>query len=199
MRKANLASTCLCALLLAAGAHAQQSFYVGTLSGANENPAVVSSGTGFATVTYDQPTHFLIVDLTFSGLNSANTAAHIHCCIAAPGIVGVATVTPTFTGFPAGTTSGSYLHSFDLTLAGSWNPAFVTAHGGTPAGAEATLAAGLAAGQAYLNIHTSTSPGGEIRTFLAEEIRPVPAISWLGAGLLAMAMAAAGAVALRRG
>ena len=31
------------------------------------------------------------------------------------------------------------------------------------ASAEATLLAGMAAGQTYFNIHTSTSPGGEIR------------------------------------
>jgi hypothetical protein len=199
MLKAKHASIALCAVLLAARGFAQQTFYVGLLNGANENPPSGSAGTGSTTVTYDATAHLLTVDLTFSGLSTGNTAAHIHCCIAAPGIVGVATVTPTFTGFPSGTTSGTYLHTFDLTASGSWNPAFVTAHGGTPAGAEAVLAAGLAAGQAYLNIHSTSSPGGEIRTFLAEEIRSVPAISWLGAGLLAMAMAAAGAVALRTG
>ena len=53
-----------------------------------------------------------------------------------------------------------------MTLASSYNPAFVTAHGGTVAGAEADLLAGLKAGQAYLNIHSSTFPGGEIRGFL---------------------------------
>jgi len=34
--------------------------------------------------------------------------------------------------------------TYDLTLASSWNPAFITAWGGTPAGAEAKLASGLA-------------------------------------------------------
>jgi hypothetical protein len=43
----------------------------------------------------------------------------------------------------------------------------VTANGGTTAGAEAALLAGLEAGQAYLNIHTTMFPGGEIRGFLA--------------------------------
>jgi len=75
---------------------------------------------------------------------------------------GVATTTPTFAGFPLGVTSGSYDNTLDMTLSSSYNPSFVTAHGGI-AGAEAFLFAGIAAGQAYLNIHSQTFPGGEIR------------------------------------
>ena len=55
-----------------------------------------------------------------------------------------------------------------MTAPASYNPAFVTAHGGTAASAAAALLAGLEAGQAYLNIHTTTHPGGEIRGFLQE-------------------------------
>jgi hypothetical protein len=64
-------------------------------------------------------------------------------------------------------TSGTYSHTFDMTDPASYNPAFVTANGGTAASAESVLLAGLLAGQAYLNIHTSTHPGGEIRGVLA--------------------------------
>jgi hypothetical protein len=63
--------------------------------------------------------------------------------------VGVATQVPTFSGFPLGVTSGTYSELFDLTLASSWNPAFITANGGTTAGAEARLTLGLDQGQAY--------------------------------------------------
>jgi hypothetical protein len=48
----------------------------------------------------------------------------------------------------------------------SYNPAFVSANGGTAASAEAALFAGIMAGHAYLNIHTTTFPGGEIEGFL---------------------------------
>jgi hypothetical protein len=61
---------------------------------------------------------------------------------------------------------------FDLTMASSYNPAFVTLHGGTVAGAEAALEAGLLAGETYINIHTQQFPGGEIRGFLSAVPEP---------------------------
>lgn len=135
-----------------------------------ENPASGSPGTGLALISIDTVTHILTVDVTFTGLISGVTASHIHCCVADPGNVGVATQTPTFTGFPSGVTSGSYSNTFDLTLASSFRAGFITANGGTPASAEAVLATGMAAGQTYFNIHTTLFPGGEIRGFLL----PVP-------------------------
>lgn len=145
----------------------EAAIYTANLSGGNENPATPSLGTGNTTVTLDTTTHQLQVIVSFSGLTSGTTASHIHCCIAPNGNAGVATTTPTFTGFPLGVTAGTFNGTFNTTLASSWNPAFITANGGTPASAEAVLAAGLAAGQAYLNIHTTNFPGGEIRGFLA--------------------------------
>jgi hypothetical protein len=57
-----------------------------------------------------------------------------------------------------------------MSLASSYNPAFITAHGGTVAGAQAAFVAGLLSGQTYLNIHTTQFPGGEIRG----QLQPVP-------------------------
>jgi hypothetical protein len=137
-----------------------------------ENPPTGSPGTGFATVTIDNVLNTMLVDVTFSGLTSGNTNAHIHCCVAQGGNAGVATTTPTFTGFPTGAISGTYSHLFDLLQATSWNPAFITANGGTPASAEVVLLAGLAANQTYLNIHTTNFGGGEIRGFLVAAPEP---------------------------
>jgi hypothetical protein len=71
-----------------------------------------------------------------------------------------------FTGFP-NATSGTYNQSFDLSVVGTYNAAFIAAHGGTVASAKAAFIAALKTGQTYANIHDSTFPGGEIRGQLA--------------------------------
>jgi hypothetical protein len=148
--------------------HANVIHYFATLNGPNESPPNTSPGTGSALVTIDTVANTMLVQVSFKDLLGTTTASHIHCCTALPdtGTAGVATTTPSFTGFPIGVTSGAYDHTFNLTLAGSWNPAFITANGGTTTGAEAALLAGLAANKAYLNIHSKVHPGGEIRGFL---------------------------------
>lgn len=112
----------------------------------------------------------------------------------------MATTTPTFAGFPLGVTSGSYSNILDLTQASSYNPAFVTANGGTTAGAEAALAAGFASGTSYLNIHSTTFPGGEIRSFLAIPalVSDIPTLSRVGIGAVVVLLAIAGVFVLRR-
>jgi len=57
-----------------------------------------------------------------------------------------------------------------LTLASSYDPAFVIANGGTVAAVSAALLAGLSAGDTYLDIHSSVFPSGEIRGFLAPAV-----------------------------
>jgi hypothetical protein len=171
----------LAALMLSMSpSHATTITYTANLTGPGESPPNTSPGTGFARVTTDDVLNTLFVDVSFSGLTTGTTASHIHCCTAVPGTgtAGVATTVPTFAGFPLGVTSGTYTNTLDLTLSSSYNPAFVTASGGTVAGAEAALLAGLVAGEAYLNIHTSMFPNGEIRGFLTPVPGPIA-----GAGL----------------
>ena len=156
--------------------------YYGSLSGAIEVPSNSSPGTGKTVVTIDgnfmrvQATFSGLVPLTSAGLPSGTTASHIHAPTPIPlsptSTAGVATTTPTFTGFPNGVQSGTYDRVFDMTLASSYNPAYITANGGTPASAFVALKAAIAAGRSYLNIHSTAFPGGEIRGFLI----PCPSI-----------------------
>jgi hypothetical protein len=162
--------------------------YTATLSGPAESPPVASPGSGSAMLTYDSLLHTLLVDASFSDLIGTVTNAHIHSCTAAANIgnIGVATTLPTFPGFPAGVTAGVYNQLFDLTDPASFNAAFVTNNGGTAASAELALIAGLDAGKAYFNIHTTAFPGGEIRGFMAAVPEPSSLLlSGLGLGLVA--------------
>jgi len=155
------------AAFAATPANAALFVYAGSLTGAQESPPTGSPGTGSTIVTYDDVAHTLHVQVTFSGLIGNTTASHIHVR-EDPSLPngGVATTTPTFAGFPLGVTSGTYDNILDLTMSSSYNPAFITLHGGTIGGAEAALVAALADSRTYLNVHSTVNTGGEIRAAL---------------------------------
>jgi hypothetical protein len=186
-----LAPMVVSALLgLTSAAHAQVNNYTTTLSGPNEAPPNSSPGTGTASVLVNEDFNEITLHVEFSGLTTGTTAAHIHCCTTDPqtGTAGVATQVPSFVGFPLGVTSGTY----DMTLStldeATYNPAFITANGGTADTAEAALLEGIVAGTAYLNIHTTDFPAGEIRGFLIAA--PIPEPTHFG--MLLMGLAAIG-------
>src|SRR5947209_18199438 len=135
----------LCALLVAltwsAVVHVPATLadatYTAVLTGTQQVPPNTSPATGSATVVLSADQTQIAVTVTFSGLTAPAIASHIHD--GAPGTNGPVVIP--FPGFP-NATSGTYSQTFPITPA---------------------LVAELQAGNLYINIHTATFPGGEIR------------------------------------
>lgn len=120
-----------------------------TMTGAQETPPVTTSATGTIDANYNKLTKTLSYTVTFSGLSDSAVAAHIHGL----GEVGIlAPVMQTFNNFPrrkAGTYSGSlYIDGVKFTESD------------------------LLAQRYYVNIHSKTFTGGEIRGQLILAKRP---------------------------
>ncbi len=164
------------AMLAAPVAFAEVTYYRATMSGPAEATPNASPGYGVATIIIDDVAMTMSMSIPFFDLLGTTSAAHLHCCTAAPltGIAGVATAVPNFPGFPTGVSTGLYEQTFNLNDAASYNPTFITNNGGTAASAAAVLLGGIAGNQSYLNIHTDLYPGGEIRGFLVASPVPEP-------------------------
>lgn len=180
------------AVLIAASplpASAAVTVFRADLSGAQEVPPAATPATGTGVVTIDDVLNTMRVQINFSGLIGLTSASHIHCCVPPGQNAGVVTQVPTFVGFPLNVQAGSYDQIFDLTSAATYNPAFVTANGGTPLSARNAFLAGLNAGLAYVNVHTTRFPGGEIRGQLAAVPEPSTwALMLMGFGVAGWAL-----------
>ena len=118
--------------------------FLATLNGASETPPNASTATGSATFTYTIATKMLSGTVTFNGITTPTTVAHIH-----KGAVGVA-------GNPV----------FTLEAAGPFtSPINYT----SPALTDAEYA-DLLANLYYVNIHSTAFPNGEIRGQLMKSV-----------------------------
>jgi len=116
-----------------------------SLDGAQETPAVATTAKGFGVFTIDTAANALNYYVVFSGLGSAETAAHIHG--AASSIHG--TPAGVLVGLPAGSPK-----------VGTWN---------YPESAEELILSG----RTYVNIHSASFGGGEIRGQITPFVVPM--------------------------
>ncbi len=114
-----------------------------TLTGAQETPAVTSTGTGTAKLVFDPALKTIKYDMTWTLGSSTATTTNMHF---------------------HGAEDGSDLKSSGVAIGIT---GFTTANTGTISGTTVPLTdvqvAQLLAGKWYLNIHSSTVPGGELR------------------------------------
>jgi hypothetical protein len=128
----------------------EDNIYYGTIAmtGAQETPAVNTTATGTIEANYNRLTKTLSYSIKFSGLSDSAVAAHIHGL----GEVGIlAPVMQTFNSFPR-RKEGSYSGSLFID------------------GVKFTEA-DLLARRYYVNIHSKTYSGGEIRGQLILDLK----------------------------
>jgi len=104
------------------------------LAGTSEVPPVTTPGAGMLTASFESGTRTLTWTATYSGLSGPATAAHFHGPAAPSANAGVVLPFPSAASPIQATATLTEAQAIDL-LAGRW----------------------------YVNIHTATNPGGEIR------------------------------------
>lgn len=124
--------------------------YSATLNGASAGTA--SAGTGVGSVVLDDVANTLTVNLSWTGLTTGTTAAHIHGPLPATGVL--LPSGGSFPGFSGGPTSGAMAEQV-INLTPAQVPTFKGYFDNS---------------LTYFNIHTTTVPAGEIRG----SISPVP-------------------------
>jgi hypothetical protein len=129
--------------------------YTASLSGQNERPPVQSNGSGTFTATLSANNR-LDYTMTFTGLGTAVTMAHIHGPANAQSNAGILV---DFEAPPVGSSGTIQLGSTAGTASGSLN--LGAAISATVSGD--SLRKLLDAGLLYVNVHTTAHPAGEIR------------------------------------
>src|SRR5262245_15015148 len=135
------------------------------LTGYEESPSVSTTGTGEFTATIAPDGETILYTETYSGLQGTVTQSHIH--VGQLGVNGSVVIflcqtatNPDPTGLAPqcpqqGTVSGTIMSA--NVIAGA------TASQQLAVGDLAAVVAAIRAGAAYANVHTTPSPGGEIR------------------------------------
>jgi hypothetical protein len=147
MKKLLAIVTILSAVLATAGvAYADDLKFEAELSGAEENPPVETEGEGEAKFESDGSS--VDFELKWVDLSTPAFAAHIHC-----GVTGV--------NGPVGVTLFAGTMGTEGEVAGT----FTAPDPGNACGWEdlADVLGAMATGGAYVNIHTTQHPGGEVR------------------------------------
>lgn len=157
------ASVCLSGL--EASAQSSVTKFSAALTGAQEVPAVSTGASGEFTLDIDEDGEEIAYELSYSGLNGTIRQAHIH--FGQPGVVGGIVLWLCQTAANPSPVAATPTCPQGGTVSGTLMPSDVQ---GTPgntqqinAGEFAEAVAFIRKGLGYVNVHTSLTPGGEIR------------------------------------
>lgn len=160
----------LVAFFALAGAAAGQTSVVADLSGFNEVPSVISSGSGTFTATIDEDKTEISYHMEYRGLRGDALQSHIH--VAQEGVNGsiVVFLCSNLGNGPAGTPSCPVNEG---EVSGTWTvdsviPATAQGIDDTSAALRRVIKAMLR-GSAYVNLHSTRFPGGELRGQVEED------------------------------
>lgn len=148
-----------CGLAVASSAQGDVFNLTANLDGLQEVPVVVTTGTGFATMTLDNVTNQFTLTGSFANLIGTTSNGHVH----GPAPVGVSAGVLFGITFDAGVTSGNF----------SFNGVITAAQTAT-----------ILAGNSYINIHSTFRPGGEIRGQIVPAPSMLAMLSLGGAALI---------------
>ena len=150
-------------ILLAVATIAKAEQIGALLTGYEESPSVSTTSTGEFTATIDGDT--ILYTETYSGLQGSVTQSHIH--VGQLGVNGSVVIFLCQTAANADPTGLAPQCPQEGTVSGTITAANViagaTASQQLAAGDLAAVVAAIRAGAAYANVHTTPSPGGEIR------------------------------------
>ncbi|MCA9292927.1 MAG: CHRD domain-containing protein [Phycisphaerales bacterium] len=171
--KTRIAISALASVAMATSTMAATHVFNFPLEGTQEVPPNASPGSGSATVTLDDVTGAVSVNATFTGLIGNATASHIHGP-AAPGVnAGVlVTLSPT-----VGATSGTITGSGTLT---------------------APQITDMLNGLHYINLHSTSFGGGELRGQVVNAVGAIPTVSEWGMIVLGLVTLTGGTLLIRR-
>ena len=135
------------------------------LTGYEESPSVSTTGRGEFTATVDRDADVIQYTETYSGLQAPVTQSHIH--VGQPGVNGSIVIFLCQTGNNPDPTGLAPQCPQQGSVSGTITAANVIAGSTTTqqlvAGDLTAVIAAIRAGAAYANVHTTASPGGEIR------------------------------------
>jgi len=142
-------------LLPVAPAQAHTVNATATLQGGEEVPALLTGAVGLAEISIDTDTRVISVNLRIFNLPTGSTAGHIH--VGSKGVAG-----PVVVDFPI-----PARRTGDMALTFTVGEANLRARPELGIQTIDDVIQAISAGGAYVNIHTSQYPGGEIRGQLA--------------------------------